>query len=342
MKLIKKLLFVLLFCLITFSSFKVSSKASYNAKSYILMEANSKRILDGKNVNERYLTASIAKIMTAIVVIENCDIDKYVLVDQETINQIGSKIYLELNDLVCIRDLLYGLMLRSGNDCAYLLAKSYNGNIDSFIKLMNQYAKMIGMKNSVFCNPSGLDENSCNYSTAYDMAILMCYAMQNDVFREITNTTNHRFTSSNGKGYLLYNKHKLINGYDYIIGGKTGYTVLAHRTLVTYANKNNMELVCVTFDCSDDWNVHLKLFDYGFENYKMSKVISEQIIKTKKDYLYTPYLDCDIYLPLKDDEEVIIKIYLYEEVDKDIEILGNLVIYINDNKIYSKDVIRYL
>lgn len=211
-----------MFLLIVSFSKNVSAKVNYNAKSYILMEASSKRILNGKNVNERYLTASIAKIMTAIVVIENYDIDSYVLVDQETVNQVGSAIYLELNDLVCVRDLLYGLMLRSGNDCAYLLAKSCCGSVDEFILMMNKYARIIGMKNSIFCNPSGLDEESCNYSTAYDMALLMCYAMENPVFREITGTSKYRFTSSNGKGYLLYNKHKLVTGYDFIIGGKTG------------------------------------------------------------------------------------------------------------------------
>lgn len=103
-----------------------------------------------------------------------------------------------------------------------------------------------------------------------------------------------------------------------------------------------MELVCVTFDCSDDWNVHMKLFDYGFRSYQMKNVISEQIIKTKKDYLYTPYIDQDIYLPLTDNENTLIKIYLYNQCDRDDEMIGKLVIYVNNQEIYSKDVIRYL
>lgn len=341
-KVIKKIMIMLLLIITLTVQLNVTAKSNYNAKSYILMEASSKRVLDGRNINERHLTASICKIMTAIVVIENCNIDSYVLVDQETVNQVGSAIYLDLGDFVCIRDLLYGLMLRSGNDCAYLLAKSCCGTVDEFVFLMNKYAKRIGMKNSTFCNPSGLDEESRNYSTAYDMALLMAYAMNNSVFRDITGTTKYCFTTANNKSYLFYNKHKLVTGYDYIIGGKTGYTVAAHRTLVSFATKNGMDLVCVTFDCSDDWNVHLKLFDYGFNNYKMTNIIDEQIIKTKSDYLYTPYLDSNVLLPLKKGEEVLIKIYLYNDINKNDIKLGDLVIYINQKEEYRKDVIKYL
>lgn len=341
-----KVLTVIMFAITLSLSFNLGTKAKYvnweNAQSYVLMEASSKRVIAGKNIDERYLTASICKILTAIIVIENYNIDNYVLVEEDTINQVGSAIYLDLGDFVCVRDLLYGLMLRSGNDCAYLLAKSCCGSIDNFVVLMNYYAKKIGMRNSIFCNPSGLDESSCNYSTAYDMALLMAYAMENKTFREITGTTKYSFTTSLGKGYLLYNKHKLITGYDYIIGGKTGYTVAAHRTLVTYAKKDDMQLICVTFDCSDDWNVHLDLFDYGFQNYKMKNVIEEQIIKTKKGYLYTPYIDSDVVIPLKNNENIVIKVYLYENINKDDVILGYLVIYSDDKEIYRKDVIKYL
>ena len=198
------------------------------------------------------------------------------------------------------------------------------------------------MKNTIFSNPSGLDDQSYNYSTAYDMALLMAYAMENPVFRQITNTSKYRFTTSNGKCYLLYNKHKLITGYDYVIGGKTGYTVKAHRTLVTYATKNDMDLIVVTFDCSDDWNVHMKLFDYGFDNYKMKTVFKRQVIKTDGKYLYTPYIDENIIIPLKSNEEIDIKVFLLKNVTKEDEVLGKVIIYINNQQIYSKDVMKYL
>ena len=274
MKLIKKLLFVLLFCLITFSSFKVSSKASYNAKSYILMEANSKRILDGKNVNERYLTASIAKIMTAIVVIENCDIDKYVLVDQETINQIGSKIYLELNDLVCIRDLLYGLMLRSGNDAALAIANYVGGDVESFVKMMNEKADEIGMKNTTFNNPHGLDEEKGNMSTAYDMALLTSYAIKNDIFKEISGTKKHT-VKTNKNYYSWTNKNKLLFDYKYTTGGKTGFTKIAKRTLVTTASKDNINLTIVTLNDGNDFLDHKNLYEEVFNNYTKYRVLKK-------------------------------------------------------------------
>ena len=156
----KKGIIVIMFVVTLSLSFNVDAKTNFCAKSYVLMESSSKRVLDGENIDQRMLTASIAKIMTAIVVIENCNIDEYVLVDQETISQVGSAIYLELNDLICIRDLLYGLMLNSGNDASISLAIGLTGNIKNFVYLMNEMAAKIGMKNSNFVNPSGLEERN--------------------------------------------------------------------------------------------------------------------------------------------------------------------------------------
>ena len=220
----KAMIFLLSFLLIIMYNKNMYAKedVNVNAQSYILMESSSKRVLCGKNINNKYLTASICKIMTAIIIIERCNIDDYVLIDETTTLQEGSKVYLKQNDLIRIRDLLYGLLLRSGNDCAYLLAKSCCKNVEDFVVLMNQYAKEIGMNNTIFNNPSGLDNSDSNYSTAYDMALLMSYAMQNEVFKEINQTTKYSFSTASDVKYTFYNKHKLINGYDYVIGGKTG------------------------------------------------------------------------------------------------------------------------
>lgn len=334
----KKILIILL---IIFSGVSVKAVGNYYADSYILMEASSKRVLEGKNINNQYLTASICKIMTAIVTIENSDIDGYVTVTKEDVFQIGSKIYLEENDVVKVRDLLYGLMLRSGNDCAYMLAKYVGGTVDNFVELMNKYCKIIGMKNSLFFNPSGLDDETENYSTAYDMAILMVYCMKNKIYREINNTNKYNFSTLNGKKYYLSNKHKLITGYSFIIGGKTGYTKKAKRTLVSYAEKNNMELVCVTFNCSDDWNTHMSLFNYGFNQYEMKTILKRQIIKTDKDYLYMPYLNNNIKIPLKEKEKYTIKVYLLNNVSDDMKVIGKVIIYIDNKEIVEELLYRY-
>ena len=119
-------------------------------------------------------------------------------------------------------DLLYGMMLRSGNDAAYMIAKSVGKNVDNFVIMMNEYAKKIGMKYSVFSNPSGLDDESYNYSTAYDMALLMASALNNDVFKQITSTRKYTFKSTNGSYRSFTNKHKLVTAYDFVTGGKTG------------------------------------------------------------------------------------------------------------------------
>ena len=275
---IKKILIVVLVFINIGVIIKADEGIYVDASSAILIEKDTKRIMYEKNIDERFLTASIAKILTAITVIENTDLEKLTLVEKDTISQVGSSIYLELGDKVKVVDLLYGMLLRSGNDAAYLLAKTTSGNIDQFVYLMNETAKKIGMTSSTFSNPSGLDEEDTNYSTAYDMAILMAYALNNETFKEITSSKS--YTSKTFNGNLLYfvNKHKLVLNLDYVTGGKTGYTKRAKRTLVTSAYKNGMELICVTFNCGDDWNVHKKLFDYGFNNFEMKTIARRQII----------------------------------------------------------------
>ena len=335
-KFLRKIMILVLLC---FSFVIVSAKTVIYADGYILMEASSKRVLEGKNIDKRYLTASICKVLTGIIVIENCNIDDYVLVTKEAISQEGSKIYLSLNDMITVRDLLYGLLLRSGNDCAYLLANYTCGSEKTFAMLMNKYAKEIGMKNSTFSNPSGLDSDSLNYSTPYDMALLMSYAMKNNVFRSIVSSKNY-FTETTDKQKLyFYNKHKLVQRYEYVIGGKTGYTEKSGRTLITYASKDSMELVCVTFKSGNDWNEHISLLNNGFNEYKMENVISQGIIKVDKDYKVTPYLKTNIILPMKKSEKATINIYLLNNPTK--EVIGELKIYIDKTNIYRENIYRY-
>ena len=177
----KKLLLILLL----FLPFKVWAYSS-SAKAVILMDMDSGRVLYGKNVHYVQSVASISKIMTAIVAIENSDIEKEVIVGDEVLKAYGSGIYIQIGEKLKIKDLLYGLMLRSGNDAALAISVAVAGNTEKFVSLMNEKAKEIGMKNTEFNNPSGLDEEKGNFSSAYDMALLMSYAMKNKEFKKIT------------------------------------------------------------------------------------------------------------------------------------------------------------
>lgn len=337
----RKYLLLFLFMICSFTALNVRAEISVDAASAILMEKVTKRVLYEKNMNTRYLTASIAKIMTAIVAIENGNLDEYYQVDEETTHQTGSSVYLQLGEEIKLRDLIYGLLLRSGNDAAYLIANSVGKDYDDFIFLMNETAKKIGMKSSSFSNPSGLDEKSANYSSAYDMALLMAYALGNEEFQKITKTKTYRGHTKSGAILYYTNKHRLIQTKDYVTGGKTGYTTIAKRTLVTSANKNNMELIVVTFNCGDDWNVHQKLFEYGYNNYQMHLVIKSQIIKVN-DYLYpaTPMIVHDIKYPVRNDEKVdfVIQLLKHPLTNK---VIGKVKIYIDGKGVYSVDIYRY-
>lgn len=336
----KKIILIFLIFISIFTLKHVSASIDVDAASAILMEKDSERILYEKNIHNRYLTASIAKIMTAIVAIENGDLDDYCKVDGETIKQIGSSIYLKLDDEVKLIDLVYGLLLRSGNDAAYLIAVSVGEDYDDFIELMNETAKKIGMKNSSFANPSGLDDKNANYSTAYDMALLMAYALENETFRKITSSRNHASKTKDGDFLYFVNKHKLVQNKDFVTGGKTGYTTNAKRTLVTSALKNNMELIVVTFNCGNDWNAHLSLFDYGFNNYEMKVFAKSQIIKIN-DLLYpTPFLVSDLKYPINKEDDVKYVIKLLKKPGNK-QIIGRADIYLDGKLVHSVAIYRY-
>lgn len=331
------IILILIFCL----NVKVKAQFDVSASSAILMEKDSGRILYGKNINQRYLTASIAKIMTAIVGLEHGDLDEYYKVDEKTTRQYGSSIYLQKGDSVKLIDLIYGLLLRSGNDAAYLIAANVGDSYDDFIDLMNETAKKIGMTFSTFENPSGLDEETQNYSTAYDMALLMAYCLNNEYFRMITGTKYHTSKTKNDNLLYFSNKHRLVQRLDYVTGGKTGFTEAAKRTLVTSAKKNGMELIVVTFNCGDDWNVHTNLFEYGFNHFTNKIILKSQIIKVDEVfYDATPIILYDVKFPLKVDEKIKCIIYLLKD-PKDSNIIGKACFYLNNELVKEIDVYRY-
>jgi D-alanyl-D-alanine carboxypeptidase len=300
------------------------------AQSAVLMDSRTGRVLYGKNINERHLTASIAKIMTAVTAIEHLDLDKEITVTPDVLRATGSSIYLEVGDKVRIIDLLYGLMLRSGNDAALMISLAYSGNEQDFIRLMNDEAKKIKMLNSTFENPSGLDETTKNYSTAYDMALLMRYALRLPAFRMITSTRRYTATTSSGKILDFYNKHRLVTEYPLATGGKTGYTKKAGRTLVTSFQNRGMEVVVVTFEASGDWEIHKNLAEYAFQNFTYQKIISRAHFKMSTClYSLKYYIEDDIYFPLKEDDVVAFGLYLRKVKKRYRGEIGYLNIYVN-------------
>jgi len=237
-----------------------------SAKSAILFEPETNTVLYSKNIDKQREIASTTKIMTAVVVLENVEVSDIVVVPERCVGVEGTSMYLEKGERLTVEELLYGLLLRSGNDAAETLAYYVgNGDINAFVDMMNKTAKRIGMKNSFFQNPHGLPADE-HYSTAIDMAYLAKYAMKKPEFAEIVRTKEKRIGNR-----VISNHNKLLNIYDGANGIKTGFTKSAGRCLVSTASRKGMQLIAVTLSAPDDWNDHIRLFDYGFENYELFK-----------------------------------------------------------------------
>lgn len=275
------------------------TNVEFYGKSYIVYDSLNQYVVEGRNIDYLQSVASISKIMTAILAIENSRLDKKITVD-ETINKAyGSCVYIHIKDQITIQDLLYGLMLRSGNDCALMLAKSVGGSVDHFVEMMNKKAKDLGMKYSHFSNPSGLDEeDEGNLSTVKEMAILYQYCCQNPLFNQIVKTKEYK--RLDGKGYW-HNKNRLLKEYPYCVGGKTGYTKKAKRTLITRAVKNHIDLIIVTFNCGNDFEFHQKKYEDCFKDYEKMILFDKGVRNIDgKWYLF---LD-DLWIPKEKDEQV--------------------------------------
>ena len=336
---------ILLFIMLFFIGINNIKASTTTANSYVLMDMDTGRVIESKNKDKSMLIASITKIMTCILALENGDLEETIIVDDSISKSYGSGIYISIGEKIKLIDLLYGLMLRSGNDAAAMISSHISGSEEEFAKLMNKKAKELGMKNTIFFNSSGLDNNTRgNLSTAYDMALLTRYAMQNETYKEIVKTKKH-IVKTNLKTYVWHNKNKLLN-YDYITGGKTGYTDKAKRTLVSTASKNNINLVVVTIKDSDDWNTHKTLYEKVFNNYFNIKVLNKNKFKIEEDNYYKYlYIKEDVYLTLKQDEKynLINHIKLEKKENfKDDEQVGTSYIYLDDTlvkevPIYAKN-----
>ncbi|MCH5166613.1 MAG: D-alanyl-D-alanine carboxypeptidase [Erysipelotrichales bacterium] len=272
----KKVILLFLFCIIPI---KVNA-------SICVMDMDSKRLLYGSSETQEKLIASTTKIMTSLVVIQNVDnLDEEIEITEAVLKSTGSGIYVEVGEHISVLDLLYGLMLRSGNDAAIMLAEYVGGSMEGFTLLMNEYAANIGMKNTKFINSSGLEDNlgNGNTSTCYDMALLMSEASKNEILMNIMGTKHHT-VQTDYKYYDWYNKNKLLSEYKYTTGGKTGYTKKAYRTLVTSATKDNKNLTVVTLDERDDFEKHKNKYTEYFKKYKLVNVVNKKTFLKKEGY----------------------------------------------------------
>jgi serine-type D-Ala-D-Ala carboxypeptidase (penicillin-binding protein 5/6) len=293
MRMIWKL--VIFSCLVTLTIAnipqKVNASLSVSAQSAVLLEQKSGRVLYEKDAYTKRRIASITKIMTAILAIESGKMNNYVKISENATRTEGSSVYLKPGEKIKLSDLVYGLMLRSGNDTAVAIAEYIGGSVEGFAYLMNQKARVIGMMNSHFTNPHGLDDSKDHYSTAYDMAILMRYAMQNKTFQKISGTKVYKTDNPTENWDRVWkNKNRLLSKYKYCTGGKTGYTKKAKRTLVTTAKKGDMELIAVTLNDGDDWNDHIAMYESGFKRFDMAEVLPQGKIDVENNKYYKDHL----------------------------------------------------
>lgn len=271
MKKVLSMAAVLVFALcFSFKSYASDLDAvNISAESAILINAGSGEVLFEKNADSQMLIASTTKIMTAVVVLDNCSLDDMVEITSEAAGVEGSSIYLKVGEKLTVRELLYGLMLNSGNDAAAALAIHTSGSIEKFAEEMNKKAAEIGLTNSSFKNPHGLDADG-HYSTARDMAKLTAYALENKDFKDIVSTKTATVGSR-----TLTNHNKLLWNIEGAIGVKTGYTKAAGRILVSAVERDGERLICVTLNDPDDWTDHTNLYAVAYDEMVTEKVCSK-------------------------------------------------------------------
>ena len=264
----KAVSFALCFALIFLSCVFSADAVATSAQAHILMDADTGVVLSGTNETQRMKMASTTKIMTALLALEEAQKKDAIVTFGEDMIAEGSSMYLKVGDKLHLSDLAAGMMMASGNDAANAVALYMGKSFEDFAKLMNLRAESVGMKNTNFVTPSGLDDEE-HFSTAYDMALLMAEAVKNESFRELSASTEKKveFVYPEGKVTTYANHNRLLKLYKYCTGGKTGFTEAAGRCLVSSAEKDGVTLIAVTLNAPDDWNDHKALYEYGFSLY---------------------------------------------------------------------------
>lgn len=340
-------IFVLLFNICIFQSF-AESQLDVSARSAVVICAETGEVVYSKNMNECLSMASTTKIMTAILALEYGAGDEYLTVTEDMVAVEGTSMGLKDGDSVSLKSLVKGMLLKSGNDAANAVANIVGGDITTFVKMMNEKAKKIGMYSTSFETPSGLDGEN-HYSTAFDMAILGAYAIRNPEFRSICSAESMVvYYGAPPYRRVLTNHNKLLKIYDGAFGIKTGFTKKSGRCLVSAVEKDGKTLVAVSLNAPDDWNDHIKMYDYAFD--KVSSISLEakteniklNIVGGTKSKISVK-ADCVSAITatnsnLQYSTEIFIKQFEYAPIEKD-EIVGKIVYYSNNVKLAETNLV---
>ena len=314
-----------------------SEISNINARAYVVLDRASNTVLVGKNENQKKKMASTTKIMTALVVIENANLSDTVEVSKKAASTGGSRLGLHTGDKITVSDLLYGLMLCSGNDAAVALAEYISGSIDEFANLMNSKAAELNLTNTHFVTPHGLDEEE-HYTTAYELAILTNYALENETFAKIVGTKNYTVTI-NGYSKSLSNTNELLGALDGIYGVKTGFTNGANRCLVTACKRGDLDVICIVLGCDtkkDRTRDSVKLINYVFNNFSMVNIyefinneFNTWVSETKNSFIINKGVssNLELYLDEKD--------FPYTKIAINNQYLENLFVEIDFNNYYE-------
>ena len=322
---------------------------SVSAESAVLINAENGDIYFEKNAEKRLPMASTTKIMTALVAIENSKMQDTVIIDRRAVGVEGSSVYLTDGELLTMEDLLHCLLLASANDAAEAIALEIGGSIDSFAAMMNEKAHELGLKNTHFDNPHGLDSEA-HYTTARDLAAITAYALKNPDFSRMVSTYKRNIECEVGTRYLI-NHNRLLKSYEGCIGVKTGFTKRSGRCLVSAAERDGMCLIAVTLNAPDDWNDHKRMFDHGFSSYHKLMLLGENQYSTslpvvggkEQTVLVRSTKSVEAILPSSvsiDDCRVDISLphFLYAPIEKG-DIIGKASCFIDGKLIGESDII---
>lgn len=350
--------FLLIFCSVLGLGFVKANKQTPNkifaenyCKASVVIEKNSKRVLYENNKDEQLAMASTTKIMTALITLENCEnIHEEVFVDDRAVGIEGTSMYLRKGEVLTVEDLLYGLILPSGNDASMALAYHIGkGNKQTFVDLMNEKAENLGLLNTHFQNPHGLDEKG-HYTSAYDLAVITSEALKNETFKQIVSTKIKQVKGNDEvKSRFLRNKQKLLKTLDGCDGVKSGFTDNAGRCLVTSCTRDGMELVCVVLNCPNMFEESAKLINNAYENYSLEQIVEPYNYITNIRVENGVLDDVKVYsmkgfkYPLKTGEKAQINIEtelnenLVAPVQKE-QIVGKIRAYFEDKLIFEENI----
>lgn len=327
-----KKLIILLLVIIPFNTYALTD----SSKGSIVMDVDSGRILYQKNSNTSMLIASTTKLMTFLVANKYAGdkLNSKITVGEEVLKAYGTNMYLSISEEITLRDLLYGLMLRSGNDASIEIAYLVAGSIDDFVSLMNLEANNLGMLNTNFKNPHGLDEETKNYSTAYDLAILTrTLALKYPLFTKIAGAKYYNF-KTNLKSYALVNRAKIIFDYKKITTAKTGYTPLAGKSLITTANNNDLNLVMVSLNNPNHYEEQKNMYEYFFKTYKNYKLLDKNNFHISNVFNSSYEIKNNFTYSLTKEEAK--KVETKVIINKKDNILGSIQVILNDDVIHEE------